>query len=74
MTGEEFDALGVASQCQRPDPLICYEQQSNQQSALREGAKSHPCRSCPVASWIMAMILSGSWTDESVTVEDLAFR
>ena len=61
MTREELDALGVTAWCQRPDPLTCYQHPDEE-----------PCLSCPVASWLTAMIFSGTWTDEGVCLEELA--
>ena len=61
MTREEFDALGIAGLCGQPDPLTCYEHSDEE-----------PCLSCPVVSWLSAMVFSGTWTDETTRLEDLA--
>ena len=66
MTRDEFDVLGIPSQCRQPDPLACYERQT-----LPEQSDAGPCLFCPVASWIEVMVLSGRWMDGSVGVEEV---
>jgi hypothetical protein len=61
MTREDLDALGIAGLCGEPDPLTCYAQSDEE-----------PCRSCPIVSWLSAMVFSGTWTDETTRLEDLA--
>ena len=65
MARDEFDALGIPSQCRQPDPLACYERQSS-----HEQSDAEPCLCCPVASWINVMVLSGRWTNASVDVDE----
>jgi hypothetical protein len=64
MTRDEFNTLGIASQCRLPDPLACYERQASYEQS---GAES--CLHCPVASWMTA--LAFKWTNEGVGFEEL---
>jgi hypothetical protein len=61
MTREEFNTLGIPSQCRQPDPLECYERQ-----ASYEQSETGLCRRCPIASWVTTMMISGAWTSASV--------
>jgi hypothetical protein len=67
MTQDEFDMLGIALQCCRPDPLACYERLASHQQSEAE-----PCLRCPVASWVTTMAFSGRWMDEASVFEELA--
>jgi hypothetical protein len=68
MTRDEFNTLGIASQCRQPDPLECYERQ-----ASYEQSEAESCLRCPVASWVTTM-LRGTWTSERFGLEELAFH
>jgi hypothetical protein len=63
MTREDLEALGIAGLCGEPDPITCYEHSDEE-----------PCRSCPVVSWVSAMVYSGSWSDEPAALEETAAR
>jgi len=65
MTRHEFDRLGIASQCWRPDPSACYERLTSY-----EQSEAEPCLHCPIASWVTAIVFSSRWTNESVSLEE----
>ena len=62
MTRDEFNTLGIASQCQQPDPLECYARQ-----AWYEQSEAESCLHCPIASWMTAMVFK--WTNEGAGQE-----
>jgi hypothetical protein len=64
MTRDEFNTLGIASQCRQPDPLECYERQ-----ASYEQAEVESCLRCPVASWMTAVVFK--WTNEGIGLEEV---
>jgi hypothetical protein len=58
MMRDEFDTLGIPSQCRRPEPSACYERLTSY-----EQSEAEPCLRCPVASWVTAIVFSGTWTN-----------
>ncbi len=59
MTKEDFDMFGIAAQCRRPDPWICYERRVLRQAmGGSEEPEAELCPGCPVASWLAAMMLA----------------
>jgi hypothetical protein len=65
MTRDEFDTLGIASHCRRPDPVECSERQT---SYAQSGDEI--CLRCPVASWVTAMVVSGAGTNAEADWSD----
>jgi len=56
MMKDKFETAGIPLQCRQPDPSACYERLT-----LDRQSEEEPCLRCPVASWAVAMVFSGTW-------------
>jgi len=68
MTKDGFDTPGIKSDCQQPDPVECFERQTQYAQSGDE-----ICQCCPVASWVRAMVVSGAGTDAAVDLAEAVF-